>query len=175
MSTTTPATLPTTGTWNIDSVHSSANFSLKHNIVATFRARFLGVTGKLEDGALSGSVPVESLELAIPVFKEHVVGEGFLDSANHPNLTFRSSDVHAHDDGTVHVDGEITIRGVTKPISASGRVSGPVEVTRPDGTEIEVVGLDLTATVDRRDFGLEIYAGAGWEVTIEVDLQLVKA
>jgi polyisoprenoid-binding protein YceI len=175
MSATTPASIPTSGTWNIESVHSTANISVEHNVVSTFRAQFLGLTGSLEDGVLSGSLPVDSLHLSLPMFRDHVLGEGFLDAANHPNLSFRSSEIHAHSDGTVHLTGEITIKGVTKPINASGTVTGPMEVTRVDGQVSEFLGLALTTTVDRRDFGLEIASGTGWDVTIEVNLELVKA
>jgi polyisoprenoid-binding protein YceI len=175
MSATTPASIPTTGTWNIESVHSTANISVEHNVVSTFRAQFLGLTGSLENGVLTGSVPVESLHLSIPIFREHVLGEGFLDAANNPNLSFRSSEIHAHSDGVVHMTGEITIRGVTKPISASGTVTGPMEVTRADGQVGEMIGLALTTMVDRRDFGLEIASGTGWDVTIDVNLELIKA
>jgi polyisoprenoid-binding protein YceI len=175
MSVTTSPSIPTDGTWNIEGVHSTANISVAHNVVSTFRAQFLGLTGSLENGVLSGSVPVESLHLGLPIFREHVLSEGFLDAANHPNLSFRSSDIHAHDDGTVHMNGEITIKGVTKPISASGTVTGPLEVTRVDGQVGDYLGLALTTTVDRREFGLEIASGTGWDVTITVDLELVKA
>jgi polyisoprenoid-binding protein YceI len=175
MSVTTPASIPTTGTWDIDGVHSTVNISVKHNIVATWRSQFVGVTGALKDGVLSGSVPVDGLQIAMPIFKEHVLGEGFLDAANHPTLSFSSSEIHAHEDGAVHLAGEITIKGVTKPISASGTVTGPLEVTRPDGQTVEALGLTLTTTVDRREFGLEVPAGTGWEVTIEVALELFKA
>jgi polyisoprenoid-binding protein YceI len=175
MSATSQASVPTTGTWNIDTIHSNIGFTVKHNVVATYRATFLGVSGSLEDGVLSGSVPVDGLELGLPIFKEHVLSEGFLDAANHPTLSFKSSDIHAHDDGHVHLSGEITIKGVTKPITASGTVTGPAEVTRADGSTAELLGLDLTATVDRREFGLEIAAGTGWEVTIDVSLELAKA
>jgi polyisoprenoid-binding protein YceI len=175
MSVTTPGSIPSTGTWNIEGVHSTANISVAHNVVSTFRAQFLGLTGSLEDGVLSGSVPVESLHLSLPVFREHVLGEGFLDAANHPDLSFRSSEIHAYDDGTVHLTGEITIKGVTKPLGARGTVTGPLEVTRVDGKVGEYLGLALTASVDRRDFGLNIASGTGWDVTIEVNLELVKA
>jgi len=175
MSVTNAPSIPSTGTWNIDGVHSTVNLSVKHNVVATFRASLLGVSGSLEDGVLSGSVPVDGLQIGLPIFKEHLLSEGFLDAANHPHLSFKSSDIHAHEDGTVHLEGEITIKGVTKPISASGTVTGPQEVTRADNSTAEVLGLTLTTTVDRREFGLEIAAGTGWDVTIEADLELAKA
>jgi polyisoprenoid-binding protein YceI len=175
MSATSSPSIPATGTWDIDSVHSTVNISTTHNVVARWRSQLLGITGKLEDGVLTGTVPVEGLQIGLPMFKEHVLGEGFLDAANHPELSFTSHELHAHEDGHVHLHGEVTIKGVTKPIDASGTVTGPTEVTRPDGKTLEALGLTLTGTVDRRDFGLEIAAGTGWDVTIEVDLELFKA
>jgi len=175
MSATSTPSIPTTGTWDIDTTHSTVNISLTHNVVATWRSQFLGVTGKLEDGVLTGSVPVEGLQIGLPMFKEHVLAEGFLDAANHPELSFSSHDLHAHDDGHVHLRGDITIKGVTKAIEASGTVTGPLEVTRADGKTVEALGLTLTGTVDRREFGLEIFAGADWAVKIEADLELFKA
>jgi len=175
MSTTNAPSIPDTGTWNIDGVHSTVNLTVEHNVVATFHAALLGISGSLEDGVLTGSVPVDSLQIGLPIFKEHLMGEGFLDAANHPTLSFKSDEIHAHEDGTVHMNGELTIKGVTKPISAGGTVTGPAEVTRADNSTGELLGLTLVATIDRRDFGLEIAAGTGWDVTLEVALELAKA
>ncbi len=172
----TPSSIPATGSWRIDATHSTATFTVTHNVVATFRAGFHGVTGSLEDGVLSGSVAVENLELGGPeAFREHVLGEGFFDAASHPTLSFRSHDLHAHDDGHVHAHGELTIRGVTRPIAAQGSVRGPLEVTMVDGSTRERLGITLTTTVDRRDFGLAIHAGVEWDVNIEVELELGRS
>lgn len=168
-------TIPTTGSWQIDPIHSTVTFTVAHNVVATFRAGFNGITGGLEDGVLAGSVDVQNLVLGGPdIFKEHLLAEGFFDAASHPTLSFRSQDLHAHGDGSVHATGELTIKGVTKPIAAEGTVRGPLEVTLADGTDAERLGINLVTTVDRRDYGLNIGAGADWDVTIEVALQLGK-
>jgi polyisoprenoid-binding protein YceI len=175
LSTTNAGSLPDSGTWNVDGVHSTVSISVVHNTVAIFHASMLGISGTFEDGVLSGSIPADGLQIGLPIFKEHMMGEGFLDAANHPTLEFKSDEIHAHEDGTVHLSGELTIRGVTKPISAGGVVSGPTEVTRPDNSVVEVLGINLETGFDRRDFGLEVFAGAGWDVTLEVALELVKA
>ena len=176
MSATTPASLPATGSWRVDATHSTATFTLTHNVVATFRAGFHGISGSLEDGVLSGSVAVENLDLGGPAaFREHLLGEGFFDAASHPNLSFRSQDIHAHGGGNVHGSGELTIKGTTLPIAVEGSVRGPQEVELADGSTGERLGITLTTTVDRRDYGLEIYAGADWDVAIEVALELSKS
>jgi polyisoprenoid-binding protein YceI len=175
MSTSAPS-IPTSGTWNIDSIHSSVIFTLTHNVVATFRGSLHGVSGTLTDGVLAGEVAVENLDVGLlEVFKEHLLGEAWFDAANHPTLSFRSTDIHNHDDGGVHAAGELTIKGVTKPVHISGTVTGPASVDLADGSTGERLGLNLTTTVDRREFGMEAYAGADWDVTIEVTLQFAPA
>jgi polyisoprenoid-binding protein YceI len=169
----TTGSIPATGSWQIDETHSTASFTLTHNVVATFRGGFHGITGGLENGVLAGSVPVAHLDIPGPdVFKGHLLSEGFFDADGHPTIDFRSEEIHAHDDGTVHASGELTIKGVTKPISIEGSVRGPQEVTLADGSTGERLGIDLTTTVDRRDYGMTIFAGADWIVTLDVALQL---
>ena len=73
LSTTVPTSIPSTGTWKIDSVHSSATFKVIHHVVATFRGHFHEVSGALEDGVLSGSVQTDSIDLGtLPLLKEHL-------------------------------------------------------------------------------------------------------
>ncbi|MCL2418622.1 MAG: YceI family protein [Conexibacteraceae bacterium] len=172
MSFTAPS-IPTTGHWHIDTVHSNAHFSLRHNSVATFRAAIQGVTGQLADGVLSGQVQAANLDVGLlEPFKGHVIGEAFLDAEHHPTIDFTSTEIHAHEDGLVHLRGALTIKGVTKQVAAEGVVRGPQEVDLANGSRGTRLGLDLTTTLDRRDYGMAVYAGADWQVTLEVALQL---
>jgi len=152
LSTTVRATIPSTGTWKIDSVHSSATFKVSHHVVATFRGHFHEVSGSLENGFLSGS--------------------DWFDIENHKTLSFSSTDLHAHGDH-LHAAGELTIKGVTKPVAIAGSVRGPVSVPNHDGTTSDRLGLDLTTTINRREFGITGEGGAADDVTIEVSLELV--
>jgi polyisoprenoid-binding protein YceI len=173
LSTTTPGSVPTTGTWKIDSVHSSASFRVTHHHVATFRGHFHNVTGELENGVLSGSVAVDSIDVGVvPMFKDHMLGADWFDAASHPTLSFRSTDLHDHD-GHLHAAGELTIKGVTKLVSIAGAVSGPVSVPKQDGSSSDRIGIDLVAQINRKDFGITGEGGAADEVTIEVSLALV--
>src|SRR5215208_3635798 len=101
MSTTTATQLPT-GTWSIDPVHSSIGFGVKHLGVSTFRGTFKGAAGTIttEEPALTG----------------HLHSEDFFDAANHPELTFKSTSVEQADDGHLRVAGDLTLRGVTRPV-----------------------------------------------------------
>lgn len=173
MSTTVPASIPSTGTWKIDSVHSSATFKVGHHLVATFRGHFHEVSGALENGVLSGSVATESIDLGtLPMFKEHLLGADWFDIENHKILSFSSTDLHAHGDH-LHAAGELTIKGVTRPVEISGSVRGPVPVPNHDGSSSDRLGLDLTTTINRREFGLTGEGGASDDVTVEVSLELV--
>lgn len=174
MGTTAEASIPSTGTWQIDGIHSTAAFKVTHNVVATFRGTFHGVTGSLENGVLTGEVPVEGLQIGpLEPFKQHLLAGDWFDVAAHPTLSFRSTDMHSHADGTLHAAGELTMKGVTKPVSISGSVVGPSEVTAADGSVATRLGLNLATTVDRREFGLESFGGTDWNVTLEVALELV--
>lgn len=153
---TTTATPPLTGTYVVDAAHSTISFAVRHMGVSLFRATFTEVEGRLEaDGTsvqLTGSAPVESVSIQSPAeFREHVIyGDDFFDGKNHPQITAQSSEVSFHDDGTVTLQGELTIRGVTKPVTAEGTYRPALE----DPFGGKRAALELTATVDRSDWGI---------------------
>ncbi len=173
MSITVPTDVPTTGTWRIDTVHSTATFTVTHHVVATFRGHFHDLSGQLDNGVLTGEVQVEKLDIgSLPMFKEHLLGADWFDVTNYPTLSFRSTDLHAHD-GHLHAAGELTLKGVTKPVSITGSVRGPVSITGPDGNPADRLGIDLSTTVNRREFNIIGEGGAADDVTIDVSLELV--
>jgi polyisoprenoid-binding protein YceI len=176
MSTTSIQQAPT-GTYNFDPVHSTVGFIVTHNAVSKFRGQFEQVDAKLEDGVLVGSAQVDSVKTAIPDLKGHLLSPDFFNAAETPTITFRSNDIRIDEGGSVEVDGELTIRGITKPVTAKGSFASGVGISGA-----EVVGFDLEATVDRRDYGLNWQAQlpkggdvVGWDVTLQVHLELAKA
>lgn len=165
------------GTWNLDPVHSTFGFAVKHNGISTFRGQFEQVDATLEDGALTGTARVESVKTAIPQLKDHLLSPEFFNAAETPTVTFRSSEIRLGDGGTVELDGELTIRGITKPVTALGTFA-----TGQNMMGADVVGLDVEVTVDRRDFGLNWQAPLpngndvlAWDVAIQAHLELSKA
>jgi polyisoprenoid-binding protein YceI len=176
MSTTTIGQVPT-GTYNLDPVHSTFGFAVKHNGVSTFRGQFEQAEAKLEDGVLTGTAQVESVKTAIPDLKQHLLSPDFFNVAETPRIEFRSTGVRLAGDGEVEVEGELTIRGVTKSVVATGSFASGVGISGA-----EVVGFDLEAKVDRRGYGLNWQAqlpsggdALAWEVVLEVHLELAKA
>jgi polyisoprenoid-binding protein YceI len=164
------------GTYALDPVHSTIGFGVKYNGLATFRSSFGAVEASYENGVLTGKARVDSIDIDVPDFKNHLLSPDFFDAENHPELTFRSTAIRPSADGKVEVDGELTIRGVTKPVTATGTWGATT-----DAFGNERVGFVLSTTVDRREFGVswqnQLPNGndaVDWNVTIEVDLQLVK-
>jgi polyisoprenoid-binding protein YceI len=171
------------GSYVVDPIHSSIRFKVGHGGVAFFRGYFEGVEGSLDaDGpepVLQGSTKVENISIRTPdIFRGHVLGEEFFDAANHPDISFRSTKAQFGDDGKVSLEGELTIRGNTKPITASGTWVGPSETH--NGPR---VALELESTVNRFDFGINWQSpqlpGGGPslsdDVTMELTLQLAPA
>jgi polyisoprenoid-binding protein YceI len=172
------------GVFEADVDHSSFEAGTRHMGVGSFRTRFEDVSARLTGDAsgvrLEGRAQVISISIRNPPeFREHVVnGEDFFDAARHPEIRFSSSDISLHDDGTLALVGELTIKDVTRRITATGSYRPPTE--DPYGGVRTAV--DLTTTIDRRDFGLswqaELPKGGNvleWDVVIDVHLELVKA
>ena len=176
MSTTTLQQVPA-GTYSLDPVHSTFGFAVKHNGISLFRGQFEDVDAKLENGVLVGTAQVESVKTAIPDLRAHLLSPEFFNAAETPTITFRSTEIRISEDGNAEVDGELTIRGVTKPVTAKGSFGTGLGLSGA-----EVVGFDLGTTIDRREFGLNWQAplpsggdAVAWDVTLQVHLELAKA
>ncbi|HEY7075569.1 MAG TPA: YceI family protein [Solirubrobacteraceae bacterium] len=170
------------GTWSADKVHSSVGFAVKHMVVSTFRGRFEDFDGTLvsaEDGSLrlEGHVRADSIVVKDENLAAHLKSPEFFDTERHPEITFSSTLVRA-EDGELVVDGELTIKGHTRPIEARGTITEPV-VTFGD---VEKIGVELEATVDRTEYGLDWNAplpkggfALANDVKLIVSLELLKA
>ena len=171
------ATAVPTGTWTVDKIHSSIGFEVEH-MVSTFRGRFEDYHAQLVDGKLTGTVSVPSVRVYDENLEAHLQSPEFFDAQLHPELRFESRDLEIDDDGNVTLEGELTIKGITKDVTARGRYVH-VEADMAGG---ERIGLALEATVDRREFDLNWNAplpkggfALGNDVTLVVALELVKA
>jgi polyisoprenoid-binding protein YceI len=169
------------GTWSVDPVHSTASFAIKHMRVASFRTSFkqIDATLAVEDGALRliGRVPVESIDVQDESFRGHLLSPEFFDAANHPTIDFASTAVRRGDGDALEVDGELTINGITKPLAASGQL-----IHGGNHYGQEIVGIELTTTLDRHQFGLSWNAdlpnggkALADEVTLTVHLEFKQA
>ena len=170
-------TLPT-GTWKLDPVHSSVGFSVKHMVVANFRGGFGTFDVTLDEQGLRGTVDVASISVSEPNLNGHLLSPDFFDAERNPQLSFSSKAI-AVDGETLEIEGELTLKGVTKPVAITGTVSGPV--THPfDGSSR--IGLELETVIDRTAYGLDWNAplptggfAVGNDVKLHAELELVLA
>ncbi len=165
------------GTWSVDPVHSVAGFAVRHMMVGTFRGEFSEIDATLSDGKLVGKVKVASLQIKDERLKGHLFSPDFFDAERFPEIIYESSSLTVRD-GVLSSEGTIALKGASTPVTASGRLAGPV-VTLGD---VEKIGLDLETTVDRDTIGLKWNAplpkggfALGKDVTISVTLELALA
>ena len=178
---TTVAAQPFSGTYRAQPEPSSFAFAVRHSGVFWYRGSLSDVAATLRaDGdalALEGTARVDSISVVAPAaMRASVLGPQFFDAERHPEITFRSTEVRLDGDGRAEVDGELTIRGVTRPVTASGQYTSPREAGFG-----EVAGLQLHTRFDRREFGfdwqMELPGGGdavGWDVAVDIDLLLIR-
>ena len=166
------------GTYAADPIHSSFGFAVRYQGVSIFRGTLDDVSATLADGRLEGTAQVESISIRTPEqFRAHVLSEEFFDAANHPTVTFTSSDLDLREDGTAVVAGELTIKGITNPVTATGTWVAPAA----DAFGNTRGHLQLEAVIDRTqwdmNWNLPLPSGAkalANEVTLTVDISLTE-
>jgi polyisoprenoid-binding protein YceI len=164
-------------TYTADPVHSSLGFSVAYQGVSVFRGTLAQVDAKLVDGRLEGTAPVESISITTPeMFRAHVLSAEFFDAEAHPEVKFVSTALDVQEDGRARVSGELTIRGVTKPVDATGTWTAPATDAFGDTR----ANLALEAVIDRTEWGIDWNAplpsggnALGNEVTLNIALSLV--
>ena len=178
----TTAVQPFSGTYLTDPVHSSFGFAVSYAGLGKFRGTLDDVSATLtagDDGlGLEGAARVESISIQDPPqFRAHVLGPEFFDAENHPEVSFRSTSVDLVEDGSARVDGDLTVAGTTRPVAIAGSWSAPVPAL---GGGLRTA-LELTTTIDRRDFGFDWQMALpnggdalAYDVTLEVTLALVQ-
>jgi polyisoprenoid-binding protein YceI len=143
-------TLAPTGTWVADPVHSNVSFEVGYAGVNTFRGGFREFAASLSGDSLEGSATVASVDVKDEQLNGHLQTPDFFDAQRYPEITFTATELSRQ--GTaVRGTGELTIKGVTKPIAIEGTIAD-APATDPFGRER--LGLRLEATVDRNDYGV---------------------
>jgi polyisoprenoid-binding protein YceI len=168
------------GTWNLDPVHSTVGFEVDY-LAGTFRGQFRDAQAQLalgEQGArIEGAAQVASVDVKDENLAAHLQSPDFFDAERHPTLTFVADEIDL-DGESVTAPGEITIKGVTKPVEVTGTISDPIV----DAYGNDRFGLRLSARVDRTEFGVDWNTplptgdpALANDVAIIAELQLVKA
>ena len=180
MSTIESLTIAPAGTWRLDPVHSTVGFEVDY-LAGTFRGHFREVEAQLavadDSATLEGRAKVASVDAKDENLAAHLQSPDFFDAERFPELVFAADDVSL-DGETVTIQGEITIKGVTKSVALTGTAVAPLV----DAYGNERIGLQLRTTVDRTAFGVSWNTplptgerALSNDVTIVGDLYFVKA
>jgi polyisoprenoid-binding protein YceI len=178
------AALAQASTWTLDPTHTHASFTIRHLVISNVRGEFQKVSGtvKIDDKDLTRSsvettIETASIDTRVADRDNHLRSPDFFDAAKFPTITFKSTRVERAGPGKLNVTGDLTMRGVTKPVTLA--VDGPTaDVKDPWGNTRR--GFAASTTINRRDWGLTwgkvIEAGpvVGDEVKIEIEAEIIK-
>jgi polyisoprenoid-binding protein YceI len=170
--------------WKFDTVHSSVSFSVRHLMISKVHGSFKTWSGSLEtddanpaNSKVQVSIDAASIDTKEPQRDDHLRSADFLDAANHPKVTFESTGVQKVNDEHFKVSGNLTIRGVSKPVTLDTEYFG----RQKDPWGGERAGFSAKTSVERKDFGLVFNIaldGGGFvigdKVEITLDVQAVK-
>lgn len=165
-------------TYRLDAGHTFPRFSYSHFGFSTQLSRFNRTTGTVtldraaRTGAVDISIDTTSVDTGFAVFDEHIQAEDFLDTAKHPTATFRSSKVVFSGDTPTAVEGVLTLKGVSRPVTlkVTSFQAMPHPILKKDA-----IGANATVTVKRTDFNMGKYAPhVGDDVTIDVAVEAIR-
>lgn len=165
-------------TYVIDGNHTLPRFSYNHLGYSTQLSRFDKVTGKVvydadgESGSVDVTIDMKSVDTGNPMFNEHIQGPDFLDTTNYPTATFKSTAVRFARGYPASIDGNLTIKGVTKPVTLT--VTSFQHMMHPM-LKKDAIGANATATIKRSAFNAGKYAPlVGDEVTLTIPVEALK-
>ncbi|MFS8524781.1 MAG: YceI family protein [Limnochordales bacterium] len=172
-------------TWTIDPSHTIVEFGIRHLMITTVKGRFGGVEGTIKgnpddwtDAEVEVKIDAASVDTRNEDRDNHLRSADFFEVEKYPHLTYKSTKVTKTGENSYTIEGELTIRDVTKPVTLEAEYLG--KAVDPWGNE--KIGFSAKAKVNRKDFGLTwnapLEAGGflvGDEVTIELEVQAAKA
>jgi polyisoprenoid-binding protein YceI len=161
----------------IDPVHSNVDFVVRHSGISNIRGTFTGVAGTVEVGAddrpvaIDVNIDAKTLATQVAPRDKHVTGPDMLDVEKFPTITFVSTSVSPKGSNDFSVAGNLTLHGVTKPVTLNRTVGGRAK----DRNDNQRVGFEASATLPRADFGVSFGTGLlGADVRIELQIQVVE-
>ena len=162
-------TLPEAGTYALDPAHTTVEFVGRHLMITKVRGRFTEFSGEIvvgatpEESSVNVTVQTASVDSSDDKRDGHLRSPDFLDVEQFPTMTFRSTAVEPGDDGTAKVTGDLTVKGVTRPVTLDVEFDG----AQSDPWGGKRLGFSASAEIDREDWGLT------WNVALETGGVLV--
>jgi polyisoprenoid-binding protein YceI len=177
--------MTTNNNWNLDTVHSGINFSVRHMVVSKVRGRFTKFTGNVEldesdlaRSVVEATIDASSIDTGTAQRDDHLRSADFFDAEHFPQIRFRSTRIEKLGGDRYRLTGDLTIRDVTRPIELDAEYGGRGK----DPWGNERVGFTAKAALDRKDFGLKwnqaLETGGvlvSDRVEIELEVQAVRA
>ena len=165
-------------TYVLDANHSYPRFSYRHFGYSTQMSRFDKTSGRIvfdreaKSGAVDILIDTRSVDTGSALFNEHIQGEDFLDTAKYPTATFKSTRVEFDGDKPARIEGNLTLKGVTRPVTLT--VTSFQAMFHPMAKR-DAVGANAFAVVKRSDFNAGKYAPyVGDEVRIDIAVEAIK-
>jgi polyisoprenoid-binding protein YceI len=176
---------PSVTTWQIDPVHSTAQFKVKHLMISNVKGEFTSIKGTLQldssdvtNSSLEVAIDANSINTREPQRDTHLKSADFFDVEKSPNITFKSSSVTKKASGEFAVEGDLTIHGMTRKVTLNVEAPSAPQKDPWGGTRI---GIEAATKINRKDFGLNwnaaLEAGGfmvGDEVSVTLDVEFVK-
>lgn len=165
--------------YELEGTHVHPQFKILHMGYSTTTGGFTSTTGTVtldlakKSGAVDITIDANSLQTAVPKLDEHLKGADFFDVAKYPTITYKSDKLNFDGDKLVSVDGNLTLHGVTKPVTL--KVTHFACGEHPFFKKPHC-GADAEATIQRSEFGISKYSptGASEEVKIEIQIEATK-
>lgn len=170
--------LATPESYNLDGNHSFSRFSYSHFGLSTQQSRFDKTTGTVvlnkvaKTGAVDVVIDTKSVSTGSAIFNGHIQGEDFLDTTKFPTATFKSTKVIFEGDKPSTIEGNLTLKGVTKPVVL--KVTSYTNMAHPV-LKKDTIGADASVTIKRSDFNMgRSVPLVGDDVTITVAIEAIK-
>jgi len=168
--------------WEIDSSHAVARFSIRHFMIANVQGLFSNMTGviqfdppDLSSLSVEAEMDVKTLATGNPERDEHLLSPDYFDAEKYPKIFFKTTRVEPTGGNRAKVTGDLTIRGIRKPVTLDSEFFGPV---KSPFSKTTCIGFSATGKVNRQDYGLKWNAameGGGvvtaWDVDIHMELE----
>ena len=173
-----------TATWAIDSGHTQAEFAVKHMVFTTVKGHFSDITGEIvfnqtdwSASSVTISIPVATISTSDAKRDGHLKSPEFFDVERYPTISFKSTSIQKKGDDTLNVAGDLTIHGVTQPVSLDATFNGQGQT--PFGTTI--ISFSANTKISRKEFGMEFNVPldgggvlVGDDIKISIELEAVK-
>lgn len=180
-----------TGTWTIDPAHSDVGFAVRHLMISNVKGHFTKFEGQIVTAGnrlrseVTATIDMASVDTANAMRDDHLRGADFFDVEKYPAMSYRSTGIRPGDGGGYLMEGELTLKGVTLPVSLNLQVNGfGFDPFAPDPATGARAGFTATGEINRMDFGVSynglvpgggVLLGEKVQIILEIEAVLQSA